>query len=252
MPVFFVSPESVTPHTISITGDLVPHIKDSLRVAIGETLWFSDGQGTRYRVELSDVSKRAVIGQILETIQEPAHVVPRLILGQSLLKGEKMDWVIQKATELGVHEIIPVESRQSVVRLKTDRLDHQLTRWQRIALEAAQQSEQWRVPTVAKPQSLTTLLTSGKTTSMILMLAERQGGKNLQTIALPQVTSGSLLVLIGPEGGWSQEELGMAEQRGVEPVTLGEQILRAETAAIATISILQSRLGRLGSLSPTA
>ncbi len=252
MPVFFVSPESVTPHTISITGDLVLHIKDSLRVAIGETLWFSDGQGTRYRAELNAVSKRAVIGQILEIIQEPAHVAPRLILGQSLLKGEKMDWVIQKATELGVHEIIPVESRQSVVRLKTDRLDHQLTRWQRIALEAAQQSEQWRVPTVAKPQSLTTLLTSGKTTSIILMLAERQGGKNLQTIALPQVTSGSLLVLIGPEGGWSQEELGMAEQRGVEPVTLGEQILRAETAAIATISILQSRLGRLGSLSPTA
>lgn len=252
MPVFFVSPESVTPHTISITGDLVLHIKDSLRVAIGETLWFSDGQGTRYRAELNAVSKRAVIGQILEIIQEPAHVAPRLILGQSLLKGEKMDWVIQKATELGVHEIIPVESRQSVVRLKADRLDHQLTRWQRIALEAAQQSEQWRVPTVAKPQSLTTLLTSGKTTSIILMLAERQGGKSLQTIALPQVTSGSLLILIGPEGGWSQEELGMAEQRGVEPVTLGEQILRAETAAIATISILQSRLGRLGSLSPMA
>ncbi len=246
MPVFFVSPACVTPPTISMTGELLGHLKDSLRVAIGETLWFNDGQGTRYRVEISDVSKHAITGQILETIQEPLHVAPHLILCQSLLKGEKMDWVIQKATELGVHEIIPIESRHSVVQLKADRLDHQLTRWQRIALEAAQQSEQWRIPTIARPQSFTTLLSRDQTTSTIFMLAERHDGKSLQTIALPQNTSGSLLILIGPEGGWSKEEREIAERRGIKPMTLGQQILRAETAAIATIGILQSRLGRLG------
>lgn len=78
------------------------------------------------------------------------------------------------------------------------------------------------------------------------MLAERRDGKSLQTIALPQNTSSSLLILIGPEGGWSKEEREIAERRGIEPMTLGQQILRAETAAIATIGILQSRLGRLG------
>jgi 16S rRNA (uracil1498-N3)-methyltransferase len=246
MPVFFVSPECVTPPTISITGELLTHIKDSLRVAIGEALWFSDGQGTRYRTEISDVSKYAVTGQILEILQEPAQTTPHVILGQSLLKGEKMDWVIQKATELGVHEIIPIESRHSVVQLKADRVDHQLTRWQRIAQEAAQQSEQWRMPTIAKPQSLSSLLKSRPPDPLILMLAERRNGQSLQTVALPQDTSSSLLVLIGPEGGWSQEEMRIAEQRGAKPMTLGEQILRAETAAIATISILQSRLGMLG------
>jgi 16S rRNA (uracil1498-N3)-methyltransferase len=252
MPVFFVSPENVTARTISITGDLVRHIKDSLRVAIGEMHWFGNGQGTRYLAEITDVSKQTITGQIVETIQEPAHVAPRLILGQSLLKGDKMDWVIQKATELGVHEIIPMESRHSVVQLKADRIDHQLSRWQRIALEAAQQSEQWRVPTIAKPQSLTTVLTNGHPNSTILMLVERRNGTSVQAVTLPEDTSRSLLVLIGPEGGWSQEEMGIADQRGVSPVTLGEQILRAETAAIATISILQSRLGKLGSLSSTA
>ena len=246
MPVFFVSPECVTPPTISLIGELLAHLKDSLRVAIGETLWFSDGQGTRYHVEISAVSKQAITGQILETIQEPLHIAPHLILGQSLLKGEKMDWVIQKATELGVREIIPIESRHSIVQLKADRLDHQLTRWQRIAFEAAQQSEQWRVPTIAGPQSLTSVLTSGETRSRILLLAERRDGKSLQTIALPQNTSSSLLILIGPEGGWSKEEREIAEKQGIEPMTLGPHILRAETAAIATISILQSRLGRLG------
>lgn len=246
MPVFFVSAECVTPPTISLPGELLTHLKDSLRVAIGDILWLNDGQGTRYRVEIDDVSKRTITGQILETIQEPLHVAPHLILGQSLLKGEKMDWVIQKATELGVHEIIPIESRHSVVQLKADRLNHQLTRWQRIAVEAAQQSEQWRIPTIARPQSFTTALSHDRTPSTILMLTERHDGKSLQTITLPRDTSSSLLVLIGPEGGWSKEEREIAERQEVEPMTLGRQILRAETAAIATISILQSRFGRLG------
>ncbi len=246
MPVFFVSPECITPSTISITGDLLIHIKSSLRVAIGDALWFSDGHGTRYRAEITGVAKHAVTGQILETIQEPAHPGVGLILGQSLLKGEKMDWVIQKATELGVRGIIPIESRHSVVHLKADRVEHQRARWHRIALEAAQQSEQWRIPTIASPQSLPVLLKYRTADTMTLMLAERQYGKSAQTVSLPQDVNSSVLVLIGPEGGWSKEELAIAEQTGVECVTLGQHILRSETASIATTSILQSRLGRLG------
>jgi 16S rRNA (uracil1498-N3)-methyltransferase len=246
MPVFFVPPQCVTAPTISITGGLLIHIKDSLRIAIGETLWFGDGQGTRYHAKITDITKQAVTGRILETVHEPPHPTPRLMLGQSLLKGEKMDWAIQKATELGVGELIPIESQHSVVQLKADRVDHQLARWQRIALEAAQQSEQWRVPTIAPPRSLATLLTSLATGTITLMLAERREGKSLQTVELPQDVTNSVLILIGPEGGWSKEEVQIAGQVGIQPITLGQQILRAETAAIAAISILQSRLGRLG------
>jgi len=245
MPVFFVFPERIDQQTISITGDVLVHLRDSLRITVGETLWLNNGQGVGYRVEITDVSKRAVTARILETIQEPPCRTPRLILGQSLLKGEKMDWVIQKATELGVSEIVPIESRHSVVRLKADRVDHQLARWQRIALEAAQQSEQWRIPTIATPHSLSALLSSRATGTLTLMLAERREGKNLQTVNLPQQVSDLVLVLIGPEGGWSKEEMGIADQARVEPITCGQKILRAETAAIAAISILQSRLGTL-------
>lgn len=246
MPVFFVPPQCITPPTISITDDLLHHLRDSLRVNIGESLWFGDGQGIRYRAEITDVSKRTVTAQILETVHEPSRCIPRLILGQSLLKGEKMDWVVQKATELGVSEILPIESRHSVVHLKADRVDNQLTRWQRIALEAAQQSEQWRVPAIASPRSLAALLTSRATDSITFMLVERREGKSLQTVGLPQDVTEPMLILIGPEGGWSKEEVQLAEQTKVVPLTLGEQILRSETAAIATISILQSRLGKLG------
>lgn len=246
MPVFFVPSECVTPPTISITGDLLVHLRDSLRVSAGEIVLFGDGASHRYRTEITDVSKWAITGRILETIQAPLCKTPRLILGQSLLKGEKMDWVVQKAVELGVDELVPVESRHSVVQIKPDRLDHQLTRWQRIAVEAAQQSEQWRMPTITAPQSLAALLKSRATGTATLMLAERLDGTSLQTVALPQDVTGSVLILIGPEGGWSKEETALVEQAGIQPITLGPHILRAETAAIAAISILQSRLGYLG------
>ncbi|MBM4127375.1 MAG: 16S rRNA (uracil(1498)-N(3))-methyltransferase [Nitrospira sp.] len=246
MPVFLISPECVTPPTISITGDLLVHLRDSLRVAVGETLWFGNGQGSRYQTEITDVSKRAVTGRILETIHEPPAHAPRLILGPSLLKGEKMDWVIQKATELGVSEILPIASRHSVVQIKADRVDHQLARWQRIAVEAAQQSEQWRVPTITAPQSLATLLKNRVPGIATLMLTERREGKSLQTVSLPKEPTESVLIVIGPEGGWSKEELAQTEQSGIQPITLGPHILRAETAALSTVSILQSRLGKLG------
>jgi len=246
MPVLFVSPERIDQQTISVTGDVLVHLRDSLRITVGETLWLNNGQGTKFRVAITEVSKRAVIARILETIQEPPRQTPRLILGQSLLKGEKMDWAIQKATELGVSEIVPIESQHSVVQLKADRAAHQLARWQRIALEAAQQSEQWRVPTIAPPRSLSALLTSRVTDTIALMLAERRDGNSLQAVNLPQDATGCILVLIGPEGGWSQEEAQIAEQAGSRLITCGQHILRSETAAIATISILQSRLGTLG------
>ena len=246
MSVFFVPPECVTPPTISLTGNLLIHLRDSLRVTIGEVLWLGTGNGARYRTEITDLSKGAMTGRILETTQEPPRHTPRLILGQSLLKGEKMDWVMQKSTELGISEIVPIESRHSVVQLKTDRIDHQLTRWQRIAVEAAQQSEQWRVPTITAPQSFATLLKSRASGIVTLMLTERRDGGSLQTVSLPKEPAGCVLILIGPEGGWSKEETDLVEQAGIQPIALGPHILRAETAAIATISILQSRLGKLG------
>lgn len=246
MPVFFVSPDCISQQAISVTGDVLVHLRDSLRVKVGEIVLFGDGMSRRYRTEITAVTKQSLTGRIIEAITRPAPICPSLILGQALLKGEKMDWVIQKATELGLSEILTIESRHSVVHLKADRMEHQLTRWQRIALEAAQQSEQWRVPTIVPPQSLATLLTGRASDTITLMLAERREGKSLQTVALPQDVTGSLLVLIGPEGGWSKEEVQIAEQAKVVPIALGQQILRAETAAIAAISILQSRIGKLG------
>ncbi|MDH4081370.1 MAG: 16S rRNA (uracil(1498)-N(3))-methyltransferase [Nitrospira sp.] len=246
MPVFFVPSECISQQTISATGDVLVHLRDSLRIKVGEIVLFGDGAGRRYCTEVTAVTNQALTSRILETITQPAPKAPALILGQALLKGEKMDWVIQKATELGVSKIVPIKSQHSVVQLKADRVDHQLARWRRIVLEAAQQSEQWHVPKIAQPRSLSELLANHATSTTLLMLAERDEGKSLQTVGLPQGTNGSVLALVGPEGGWSKEEKEVAQQAGVETITLGQHILRSETAAMATISILQSRLGELG------
>lgn len=246
MPTFFVASEAVAPPTVRITGPLLHHLRESLRLHQGEPLTVTDDRGIRYRTEIVEITAKQLIGRILETTTAPARTSPSLILAQALLKGDKMDWVIQKATELGVDRILPIHAIHSVVKLRTDRADHQLARWQRIALEAAQQSECWSVPHIDDPATFSQLVTGRDTFSSKIILAERSKGTSLQTIPLPTGLHDTMLLLIGPEGGWSLEELSLALDQGYTAITLGTRILRAETAAIAAISILQARIGELG------
>lgn len=247
MPVFFLSPQCITPPTVSVTGDLLRHLRDSLRIGVGETILVADGEDRRYRTEITAITKQSMTGRVIDVIHRPSQRAPTLTLGQALLKGEKMDWVIQKASELGVQTIIPIQSRQSIVQLKADRIETQIARWQRIALEAAQQSEQWHIPTVTRPLSLSSCTTQTPADSLALILTERRGQiSTLASIALPTSPGASIIVLVGPEGGWTREETATAEETGCIPITLGPKILRAETATMIAIGILQYRLGELG------
>jgi 16S rRNA (uracil1498-N3)-methyltransferase len=245
MPTFFLASEAIVPPTVHITGPLLNHLRQSLRLQPGDVLTVTDDRGTRYRTEIMEVTSRALIGRILETTSAPVGTSPSIVLAQALLKGEKMDWVIQKATELGIERIVPVAAAHSVVRLRADRIEHQLARWQRISLEAAQQSERWSVPAINEPVTVAELLDRSKAATSKLLLAERSHGASLTTVPLPGVGD-EIWLLVGPEGGWDDEELRQVVQDGYSAVTLGSRILRAETAAIATISVLQSRLGELG------
>jgi len=244
MPTFFVASEAIVPPTVRITGPLLQHLRASLRLQPGELLTVTDERGTRYHAEIAEVSSRTLIGRILDTTSAPPTTCPSIVLAQSLLKGEKMDWVIQKATELGVARIAPVLASHSVVRPRADRIEHQLARWQRIALEAAQQSERWSVPVIGEPATVPHLLSTSKTAALKILLAERSDGASLSN--LPLHNDGDVWLLIGPEGGWEEAEFRHMREQGFVGVTLGPRILRAETAAIAALTILQSRLGELG------
>jgi 16S rRNA (uracil1498-N3)-methyltransferase len=153
-----------------------------------------------------------------------------------------MDWVIQKAAELGVDQIVPVHSRHSVVKPKSDRIAHQRARWERIAHDAAQQSERWTLPVIDDPRDFPVACAQFAATPTRGILAERSDGLSLAAMLLPVAHEDPIVLFIGPEGGWALEELQLAQEKGYQALTLGPRILRAETAAIAALSILQSRL----------
>ena len=154
MSTFFVTPGAITPTTIRITGDLLRHLRDSLRLHPGDALILNDGCGSRYRVEVTQVTSQAIDSCIIDRQTQPIHCTPPIVLGQALIKGDKMDWVIQKSTELGVATIVPLHSAHSVIKLNRERIEHQRSRWERIARDAAQQSERWTIPTIADPTDL--------------------------------------------------------------------------------------------------
>jgi 16S rRNA (uracil1498-N3)-methyltransferase len=246
MPTFFVAPEAASPPTIRITGPVVHHLRESLRLQRGESLMLTDGRGTRYRVEVASIASHAIDTRVVATETMPTRTTPQIVLGQALLKGEKMDWVVQKATELGIDTIVPLETEHSVVKPNAGRIEHQRIRWQRIALEAAQQSERWTIPAVAEPMKLSQFFDQQTSATLKGMLTERTNGLSITHIALPGKAHETIVLLVGPEGGWTQAEQRLGQERGFTALTMGLRILRAETATVAALSILQSRLGELG------
>ncbi len=246
MPVFFITSQQVRNGTVTITGPLLDHLRASLRTQVGERLWLCDERQRRYCVLVSQLSNRLLTGTVLEERSAAPLQNPSIILAQAILKGDRMDWVIQKATELGVRTIIPLQTRHGVVRPRAARVDAQHARWQRIAWEAAQQSEQWAAPSIQLPIDVEAFFAQPGNVTAKLILCERAAGQSLSSVPLPHGPESSIAVVIGPEGGWTSEELALAEQAGFTGVTLGARILRAETAAVASVSVLQSRLGELG------
>jgi 16S rRNA (uracil1498-N3)-methyltransferase len=232
------------------------HLREVLRLKTGDEVYVFNGEGKEFHCRI-DESRRDTAQ--LKVISEVAPARPEsplaLTLAVALLKGEKFDLVVQKATELGVMRVVPVVTRLADIRLR-DESDaaKRVARWQRIALEAAKQSGRAVVPQVTGPLAFPSLLQealakpqggTGKGQSNCLMFSEREGQSMLKAkMALP--TNPSLLTaLVGSEGGWTDEELAAARQAGWTIVTLGGRTLRAETAAIAVTTLLQHLYGDL-------
>jgi 16S rRNA (uracil1498-N3)-methyltransferase len=245
MPAFFIASSDIRETAITLTGDLCHHLRASLRVKPGECLWLTDEQRRRYRVTVMEVNSERLVTRILEQVDGPVEKGPAILLAQALLKGDHMDWVVQKASELGARSIVPVIAQHSVVRPQAGRTAAQVSRWQRIAMEAAQQSEQWQAPRVLAPIEFRQFFVHAPAATS-LILAERRDTVGLAAIPLPSLVSESVSLLIGPEGGWAKEEIDLALEQGSHAVSLGSFILRAETAAVAALTVVQSRVGRLG------
>jgi len=245
MSVFFIHSTDVVDGVVKITDPLLSHIAKSLRTKSGDSLLFNDNQERRYHTTVVQITKHTLHARIQQIEDHPCSTRSPLILAQALLKGEKMGWVVQKATELGVSAIFPLTTDRVILRLSEEQEETHQARWRRIALEAAQQSERWTLPTIFPLQTFPQFLETHQHHQQILM-AERSESPSLLTIPCMSGKSGSAVtVIIGPEGGWAPKELKIAQTTNILFASFGKEILRAETASIAALAILQARFRTL-------
>ncbi len=235
---FYVSESLAEEAVVTLPRDRSLQIAKVLRLRPGDEVVLFDGRGGEYPSRLIEVSPERTVVSIGPRSAGRADPLPAIHLAPALLKADKFDWVVQKATELGVAAITPVITERTVISLAADRAGRRRERWQRIAIEAAEQSGRTRVPEVADPIPFTTLLerTPGAPT---LQFWEGEREQGLTRVL--SADGGPLLVLVGPEGGFTLGEVQTAIEAGARTVSLGPLILRSETAAIAGVAMILAR-----------
>lgn len=241
---FFVEPGQIQDRKITITGSDVNHIRNVLRMKPGEEIAVSNGiDGREYRCGIEAFTEHEVICS-LRFIKEDAVELPsRIYLFQGLPKADKMELIVQKAVELGVYEVIPVAVRRCVVKLDAKKAAGKITRWQGIAEAAAKQSKRGIIPQVQPVMSMREAVEYARAMDSKLIPYELAEDMRHTRQIIEAVKPGTdIAVFIGPEGGFEQEEIRMALQAGIEPVTLGRRILRTETAGLTVLSWLMYHL----------
>ena len=249
MPRIYIPTPSTKENKISITGEKARYLTTVLRCKKGDELFVFDGEGNCLRTNILKVYKREICVEILGKFTCDTESPLNIILVQGLLKGQKMDMVIQKATELGVKEIIPVITERS-----QPRETRKVARWRTIAEEASRQSGRSMIPVVCDlkefNQFLVQLKRNGEMNGFIFWeeggISIKEAVSKMSLSPVRRVTNSPIHLVIGPEGGFTKEEVAIAKGKGFIVTTLGKRILRAETAAISAITLIQFLLGDLG------
>ena len=240
-----MNPEQVEDGLIRITGSDVNHIKNVLRIRQGEEMLVSDGTGRDYLCQAEEIAGQEVTVRILETEEEGRELPSRIWLFQGLPKSDKMEFIIQKAVELGAAGIVPVSTRNTVVKLDPKKEEAKVKRWQVIAESAAKQSKRSLVPRVSGIMTLKEAFdyVESQGFSVRLIPYEHEAGMDGTKTELDAAGPGQdIAVFIGPEGGFDEREIELALSKGVRPISLGRRILRTETAGLALLSVLMMRL----------
>lgn len=240
---FFVTPQQVKEETIWIEGTDVNHIKNVLRMKIGEELQISDGNNKKYLCEIVSMTSDEVCVQIKEELQSDTELPSKIYLFQGLPKSDKMELIVQKAVELGAYEIIPVATKRAVVKLDDKKAAKKVERWNSIAEGGAKQSGRNVIPEVKRVMSYKEAIQYAKELDVVLIPYELAEGMQETKEIISNVQPGqSIGIFIGPEGGFETAEVEYAIENGAKAITLGKRILRTETAGLTTLSILMYHL----------
>ena len=235
LPRFFISPDQIAGETIVVRGEDVRHIGAVLRMRAGDELVLCDGGGTDYRVRITAIDRSEIRTAVLERgLRERSG--PRITLGQGLPKSDKMDFIVQKATELGVASSVPLVTERTIVKVRDE--EKRLGRWRKICREAAMQSNRTDIPVVEPVSSYDAFVQEAGASGSLLLLPWEEGTEPLRNVLRKAPPAGAITMLIGPEGGFSEKEAGFAIQRGFHSVSLGRNILRTETAAVAALAMI--------------
>jgi 16S rRNA (uracil1498-N3)-methyltransferase len=226
---------------LHIEGSAAGHIVRVLRLAAGEPLTLFDGSGGEYRARIEQVGKDCVTVSVHEQDAIERESALELTLAQGISRGERMDWVIQKATELGTTRIVPLLTERSVVRLDARQAQRKIEHWRAVAVAACEQCGRNRIPELLSPLELQEFLSRCESGTTHLLLSP---AGELRIGELRGIGTG-VTVLIGPEGGLAEPEQQAAIAAGFKPVRLGPRVLRTETAALAALTVIQREFGDL-------
>jgi len=225
---------------VTLEADAAHHLARVLRLPIGSPLILFNGDGNEYRAEIIALDKKNVVVVISNVLTEARESPLAIHLGVAISKGERMDWVIQKATELGVTEISPLQSERVEVRLHGEREEKKLAHWRAVAISACEQCARNRIPVINDVRPLFNWIENIQVDAKFVL-----HHRSVAVLDAQNAAPKSVALLIGPEGGLSEAEIGTAEQRGFQPLRLGPRVLRTETAPLAALSVLQFLWGDL-------
>lgn len=235
---FFVESDQIQGKRVVITGRDVNHIRNVLRMHPGEEISVSNGvDGKEYRCGILAFQEEEVICELRFIKEDRIELPARIHLFQGLPKADKMELIIQKAVELGVYEIIPVDTKRAVVKLEGKKTTSKQARWQAISEAAAKQSRRGVIPQIQKPLSFKEAIAYCRDMEVKLIPYELAEGMQTTRKAISSLKPGmDIAVFIGPEGGFDEQEIMLAREAGVLPITLGKRILRTETAGLTVLA----------------
>lgn len=237
---FYVGTENIEDNRIVITGSDVNHIKNVLRLNKGEKIVICDGQGQDYYCIIDNVAKEQVIAVIEDKQKANTELRTKIYLFQGLPKKDKMELIVQKAVELGAYEIVPVKMKRTIVKIDNEMKEKaKLNRWQTIANEASKQSRRGILPNVHEIVSYKEAIDMAKELEYVILPYELAENMEYTRKIIEEASKcSSIGIFIGPEGGFEEEEVSLAKENGIKPITLGNRILRTETAGLTTLAML--------------
>ena len=240
---FFVDPNYFSGERITLPPAIAHQIRNVLRLRVGSAILVLDNSGAEYEVLLRQVDRQQVIGEAVAKRPSPNEPTVQLTLYQALMKRDKFEWVLQKGTEIGVSAFVPLVTQRSLVQ-DVDLKANKQARWHKIITEAAEQSRRGRIPELHPPQTLVQALESHPAQPGLIAW-EEEDSLRLRGALVEGERPSHISLFIGPEGGFATEEVEAAQAAGIQAITLGKRILRAETAALVAAALVLYELDQM-------